>query len=272
MDFHSNDSRPLWGKRGTAKYVSSSIKDATCGPLEISLKEAQRIKTEARMGAARKKIIKNISKRSIVIVEKLEESYLDETEIKGLIGEMILEEMVEFHCHTLIYAKWRTSGSSKSNGLDLISYRATGHGRRLVVNESKHLHDEIRKSSSRHIAIRDKCVEAIEQSDPNHILCSLSDTIAKFGSQIAFSEATGHVTSDLEEKYGLMEKAFSDSDYELWVSVFVDDQYCARTEYGNCISNLSEPLPEYGESLTVEIVAIKALEGTTLDLCGKFVK
>lgn len=254
-------------------HIGSEITSSASSALGMSLDEAQNIKRESKINTARQRIIKNINKRAIVIVEKLEDAYLDDTDIKGLIGEMILEDMAHFHNHIAICPKWRKSGSSKSNGLDLISYKDTKRGKKLVVAESKHLHDGVKGHPKRHVAIRDKCVEAIEQSDPNHILCSLSDALARFGHHIAFAKAAAKSSpAELEEKYELMQKAFSDCNYELWFSIFVDEQYCADADYKGCISKLSEPLPEYGDSMTVEIIGIKNLEEGTESLCGKFVK
>jgi hypothetical protein len=272
MDFTCRSSSRLWTNRGNARQTLSAITGAAATSLGRTLDEAQRIKRDAKINDARKRIIKNIAKRSIVLVERLEDAYLDDNDVKGLIGEMILDDMAEFHDHITICPKWKKTGSSHSNGLDLIAYRETRNGKKLVVTESKHIHESIKNASSKHLVIRDKCSEALDQSDPNHILCSLSDVIAKLGVHLTTMRALGGDNTALEEKYQILQTAFSDSDYELWVCVFVDANYCDDTVYSSCITCLSAPEPEYGDSITIEVVAVKNLEGETVSLRGKFVQ
>jgi hypothetical protein len=273
LDVRKNSSTAIWHRRGNAIHTSINFTAKSSADLDRSLKEAQRIKQDRIGNAARKKIIKNIHKRAIVIVDKLEDTYLDSNDVTGLIGEMMLEDMSSFHNQISICPKWRKTGSSKSKGLDLICSNDLGSLQRVVVKESKHLHDEISNSASQnYVVIKSKCVEAIEQSDVNHVLCSLTDVITRFGDNLTFLAATHQDTTTTKKSYDLLENALRECNFELWIAVFVDDKYCTSSDFSNCMNNLDEPSAEYGNFLSVEIIVTNMLEDATKDLCIKFVQ
>ncbi|NWG36687.1 hypothetical protein [Nitrososphaera sp.] len=236
------------------------------------MREAECKKRERKANIHRTRVIRNIGARGIKLSEKIEDVYLDYNDVKGLIGEILLEDMALSNGHVPVFIKWRKSGSSHSKGLDLIVTMENAGRRQLLVAESKHVHSEIKSAMIKHQVIMDKCTEALEQSDLDHVLTSLSRVIADFAENMNSYEATGGDVSELHDKYLFLKESLEQCSYQLEISVFSDGKYCTTDVFNRCMAGLPAPLPEYGQNIKIHIVGVNNLEVITRSMCGKFVE
>lgn len=260
-----NKTRKIKGSRNTAIKMCGVLDNDKIARLEGLLSEAVSKKREIKANAYRTRVLRKIAMHGIKISEKLPDVFLDEADVKGLVGEMLLEGLILSRGHSVVYVKWRNSGTSHSNGLDIIASDTHTSKPKLMIGESKHIHNAI-KSASPYIVIKDKCVEALEQSDVNHVLLSLARILADFAEAINFQEAVKGDTADLEPKFLLLKDSLENRDYLLDLSVFLDASYCTTDAFDRSMDGL----PEYGNDITVNIAGVETLENTTQLMCEKF--
>ncbi|GAI15732.1 unnamed protein product, partial [marine sediment metagenome] len=87
--------------------------------IHFNLAEAQRIKNEIGKERTPYRLIEDLSLRGLKFVGEIIK--IDKNDVVGLIGEILSEKYAKSQNYEVIYPKWKVSGSSKSQGIDLIT-------------------------------------------------------------------------------------------------------------------------------------------------------
>ena len=178
------------------------------------------------------------------------------TDMIGLVGEMICETYHE-RCkrQVLFYAKWRETGSSRSNGVDLI-FEESG---RLSVIECKHVHS--RQSAGK----ESRLLEAIRTGMREHSYYRASVFLAArqrvLSKRIRGLEAEGSDTFQEHRKISVIKRALDDG-FESQVDLAVDREDCGVADYAE-FGSRSDKIQPAGERNRALLLLVDELHAIT---------
>lgn len=159
------------------------------------------------------------------------------TDMIGLVGEIVCETYHE-KCkqQTLFYAKWRETGSSKSNGIDLIFEEAN----KLLVVECKHIHS--RQSANKKSRLLESIRAGIVEHSGHQASVFLAARHRVLSKRIRELGAEGSDTSETQQKISVIKKALSGG-FDSQVDLVVDRERGGVGDYAMFGSKSSKIWP-----------------------------
>jgi len=239
--------------------------------LERSVEQAQKIRREGLSKLTASQVLATIKADYDI---DLTSSFLcDQQDLIGLIGEILAEDLFQSTSVTCTVVKWKTSGTSKSKGIDLLCRVTSSHPPDvLLLVESKHVHEEIRgRPSSFPSILADKFERGLSEFEEERTLFNLANVIAKLDRSIAIDRS---INSNTREKQALREfiaERLSDQQYNLAVVISVDDRFSNVKLAQEATHLVHEPTWIAEHTASLFVVAFFQLEDMTDRLCGRYV-
>lgn len=176
------------------------------------------------------------------------------TDAIGLVGEIICETYHE-KCkqQALFYAKWRETGSSRSNGVDLI-FEESG---RLSVIECKHVHS--RQSAGKEPRLLEAIRTGIKEHSNHRASVFLAARQRILSKRIRELEAEGADTTQTRHKISTIKRAL-DGGFESQVDLAVDREGCGVEDYARFGKSARiQPANERNRTLLLLVDELRAI-------------
>lgn len=209
--------------------VSKMQLDAGVAPCLEKAREIVRQKTRGKSASGVSKSLEGLGVAT--------HSYGDSTDVIGLVGE-IVSEIYHKECkhQALFYAKWRETGTSKSNGVDLI-FEDSG---RLLIIECKHMHSP--QSTGRESKLLEVVRGGITEHSHGRALRFLIARKMLLRKRVRELEAEGTDASQTLQKISKIESAV-DGEFHSQVDLVVDGERSVAVDGEEFRSKLSKSWP-----------------------------
>jgi hypothetical protein len=259
----------LWNGAGIAKSFFVEI-DELQDKVDYGMKMARRKKAERLTTSSAKQILRSLAQRGIAIEEETFD--YDEDDVIGLIGEILLTEIVVWFGYEPLFVKWRVSGTSKSRGIDLVS-RNSKEPQNLILMEAKHLHSGVKgfEKGTCSSAIRMRFVDGLDEFKHEQVLINLASVIATISSARRIQEAAGDSgASGLDALFTFLLSKLSLETYDLEIHVFIDAKYCVDTTLPDSVHSIANPIEVGNHTIHLMILQTDHLEPVSESICEHY--
>lgn len=236
--------------------------------LEQSLEDAKRIRIDMASTLSAARVIQRM--RANHGINLIPEHY-DHEDVIGLIGEILAESLLRNPDVKDAIAKWKTTGTSKSRGIDLACrVLLPGSAEILLLLESKHVHREAREVSSLASVLASKLRRGLNEFEEEKVLLNMAVLIVKINRSIAIDRSVGADSAQKRSLRDAIEGRLRHGDYNLLVVVFVDARFLESTLCERTTALVEEPLYVGRRIVSLAVTALENLEENTDRLCEKF--
>ena len=213
--------------------------------LKISKKDLSQLLNSSITKALSTKKQKSIEKNSSSLTLYLQNSDLplpnfsptiDFDDMMGLIGE-IVSELYHKQCEKQdpLYVKWMETGTSKSQGLDLVFHS----NERLFSIECKHPHESLANSDNdKSKIILQTFVKGLKKHDDKRTVEFMVRLYKRYLIQKRFLEGSGMDTKELDKKMDLVNNLLKKNDIVEEINLIADKLYEQNVDKNNLDSNL----------------------------------
>jgi hypothetical protein len=238
------------------------------GTLCQSLKEAQERRQETFSAMSGSSALKRI-KAEYGIDLRLQP--LDSQDVVGLIGEILAESLVKHPDVKDTFVKWKTTGTSKSRGIDIVCRVETlESSESLLLLESKHVHKETERDSSLPSILSDKFRRGLDEFKEESVLLNLARLIVKLDQSIAVDRSVNIDPAQKERLKESIKNHLHDEDYDVLVVVFVDARFSDEKLSEKATANVKEPVSAGLRAVSLALAVIRNLGSDTDRMCKSY--
>ena len=245
------------GRSGLEKFLDPRMKDA-----QARMAGRRRVK-------ARSKIAAGMASRGIRLAGLPGHTRND---VVGLVGEMLCEDLLpRLGMGEPFHAKWRESGSSLTNGVDLVFKK----GERLCAAESKHLHRSISGggvgASSAARAVSTKVNESLTANTDSHTSAYLATLLEREFAHGAACDTRGDRKGrkDSDKRCSLLRSVIRHENYSLAVAATFDGTHDPQAADIDADISGADPR-QFAEPVLALAVGVERLYDATEDMIGRF--
>lgn len=266
------DIHRLWGDTCRACLLNRRSTRDLRPMLERSVEQAQKIRHEALSALTAARILNTI-KSDYGIGLSWSFSY-DRQDLVGLIGEMLVEDLFQSATVTGAVIKWKTTGTSKSRGIDFLCRVASLHPPDvLLLVESKHLHEEARgRSSLQPSILAERFDRGISGFEEEKTLFNLALVLLRLSRSIGIDRSVKSNTLEKRALRGFIAEHLRDQEYDCAVVVSVDDRLSDIAVTQQATHLVQEPSWIAGRTVSLAVVTFRQLEHETDRLCERFAR
>jgi len=260
----------LWNGSGRARSFLVEIDEMLRTKVHLGIQTASRTKQERLTSSSTSRILNDLSLRGITFEEKTP-SY-DEDDAVGLIGEILLTEIVtSLGCET-VFVKWQVTGTAKSRGIDLVSSRNNNGLRDLVLMEAKHLHSAVkgRERGTCSSIIRTRFADGLDEFKHERTLVNLASIIIGISRARRVARGMNGDRARLDEVFNLLLSGLSLENYELEVFVFIDAKCCVDETLAESVAGIGTPIEVGDHRASLTLLQTEHLKSVSEEICEHY--
>jgi hypothetical protein len=232
--------------------------------LESSLLEARKRREETFSNLSASYVLKSI--KSQYGIDLARRSF-DRDDVVGLVGEILIEELLRSPQVKNVIAKWRTTGTSKSGGIDLVCRVASDHAADvLLLCESKHVHSEARHNGMP-LVLADRIRRGLDEFQKEKVLLNLTNIILRIDRSVGTDLSIAMSPDAKRMLMSFIRSHLVDENYDLLVAVFADDQFFDSKLAQDTTKRIHEPMSLGVHTVSLAVVTSENLESETKRLC-----
>jgi hypothetical protein len=271
--FH-NPVRPDWEKTIWAGSASAlSFRVMIGAELKQKLIDgfdtARRSRQEKLATASADTLLKSIERRGFVVSNPL--PVYDPDDVAGLVGEILVREISISRGFEVVFAKFETSGTSKSRGIDLVLRRLT-RSSELKLVESKHLHQAVKgkPKGDSPAEIRRRFSDGLDEFERDRTVWNLAHVVIPLITAARNAKTTGIAVDVLDEKIRLLISKLKNEDYTLEVVACIDSKYCERGTLDAAVQSMVKRDEIGPHEIWLTLLETDGLEPFTLEACRTY--
>jgi len=173
-------------------------------------------------------LLKSLEKRGFALMNPL--PLIDEDDIVGLIGEMLVKEIAVQRGFEPVFVKFEATGSSKSRGIDLV-VRRFDRTWELTLVEAKHLHQAVKGKSKADspAEIRKRFNDGLDEFEHERTIANIALIIIALIHAARTARGAAAEVPGLDAKISFLIGRLMMEDYSLEVATCIDSKYCEQT-------------------------------------------
>lgn len=251
--------------RASAPHGRSGLETFLGSLMEV----AQARMAGRRHAKARSKIAAGMASRGIRLAGLPGHTRND---VVGLVGEMLCEDLLpRLGMGEPFHAKWRESGSSLTNGVDLVFKK----GRHLCAVESKHLHRDISGggvgASSAARAVSTEVNRSLAANTDSHTSAYLATLLEREFTHGAACDARGDRKGreSSDKRRSFLCSVIRHENYSLGVAVAFDGMHDPQAADIDAGLSVADP-GQFARPVLAFAVGVERLHDATKDMIGRF--